>query len=77
MKLYFSYLNLHMYTHYIKQLVELFLVTFLLLLGGEPLATPCAGEGVSFLISLLLLLGHLGMNPLNVEFDSTGEKKEM
>ena len=77
MKLYFSYLNLHMYTHYIKQLVELFLVTFLLLLGGESLATPCAGEGVGFLISLLLLLGHLGMNLLNVAFDSTGEKKEM
>ena len=66
-----------MYTHYIKRLVELFLVTFLLLLGGESLATPCAGEGVGFLISLLLLLGHLGMNLLNVALDITGVIEEM
>ena len=57
--------------------MELSLVTSSLLLGGEPLATPCAGEGVGFLIGLLLLLGHLGMNPLNVEFDSTGGIEEM
>ena len=56
--------------------MELFLVTFLLLLGGEPLATPCAGEGVSFLIGLLLLLGHLGMNPLNVAFNLGGDTEE-
>ena len=57
--------------------MKLFLVTFLLLLGGEPLATPCAGEGVGFLISLLLLLGHLGMNLLNVKFNLTGVMEEM
>ena len=57
--------------------MELFLVTFLLLLGGESLATPCAGEGVGFLIGLLLLLGHLGMNLLNVALDITGVIEEM
>ena len=57
--------------------MDLSLVTSSLLLGGEPLATPCAGEGVGFLIGLLLLLGHLGMNLLNVALDITGVIEEM